>query len=360
MHELQIALDESRELQDQIAGLQERTLRNRLKHGLVLDLNPFWDYSRRLEAAGLDPHLVYDIIYGYVGAPAFSPPSPGRADLSRHYPHSEDVSRRAFGKRPAYGPFMLRILAAPCDSTEDLELRSELVAAAREAPIPAIVETDERAFPVHQSGDRIKTSLDTGTLGGFVRDTLTGENYAMTCGHVVATGETVSSLTGSLGDCRHHVAPIPAMPDVTGAVSADQITHNDIALIELRGTPPTNRANAIRGVLNKGDLVEMAGTASGLRTYELGGLMVDLDVAGSVWKNLIQLHAPTSGIFPQLFRDIRCPPPRRGDSGAWIFHQDTAWGGMVVAASGKFGYALPATTTLADANQRFGLSLALA
>lgn len=360
MHELQIAYDEDAELRAQIAGLQEGIARNPLQHGLVLDLNPFWDFSRRLDAAGIKSEAAWDILFGHVGLPTFDLPSPGRAELNRHYPDADRLSERTFGKRERQGPFLLRILAAPSLTREDAEMRYALAAAARSAALPTIVETEDQAHLVHQSGSRIDTPQSFGTLGGFVRDQPSGANYAMTCGHVISTGQAASTFMGPLGDCEHHTAPIPATPDASGATPDHLITRNDIALIRLPGATPKNRATSIRAILNRSDRVEMAGGTSGLRQYEVGGLMLNLRLAGSVWENLILLQAPTQGVFPQIFRDWSHPRPVEGDSGAWIYHEGSAWGGMVVASSPQFGYAVPATKALEDANQRFGLDLALA
>ena len=54
------------------------------------------------------------------------------------------------------------------------------------------------------------------------------------------------------------------------------------------------------------------------------------------------------------------PHPLRGDSGAWLINGSSEWVGMVVAASGQFGFALSSDTILQQAHMQFAVSLALA
>uniref|UniRef100_B0T714 Uncharacterized protein n=1 Tax=Caulobacter sp. (strain K31) TaxID=366602 RepID=B0T714_CAUSK len=359
MHELQLALDEDADLRGEVAALSERIARNPLKHALVLDLNPFWDAARRLEAAGLPQDVFYDWYRGRPLLPTVLPRSPGLADLSRAYEVAEHLTQQVFGARKRNQPYLLRIFAAPASSRSDLELRGQLSVAAREAALPTIVETEERASFIAKPGDRLTGQGGSGTLGGFLRDGHQGTTYAATCGHVVSTG-SVSTSIGLLGPSQHARAPIPLPSSSVCAAGCQHMTRLDLALIDIGHAAATNTVTTEAKVVARGDLVEMHGAASGRMTYEVGGTVVEMDIAGSCWDRLYLLDPPTGGIFPMAVNVATHPPPQPGDSGAWLARNTTEWAGMVVAKNQLHGYALPATVLLSEADKAFGTHLQLA
>ncbi len=360
MHELQLALERDGELREQIDRVSRQISENQLKHALVLDLNPFWDACRRLEAAGLRPDAYRWWSCGIGPSAPFPIPmrSPGPADLSMRYKVADDLTDSFFGSRKRKGPYLLRILAAPVRTEEERRLRYQLVQAARQASIPTVVETEERATYVAGPGDALTAGSRTGTLGGFLRDGAFGQAYAVTCGHVVSTG-SVSTSAGILGSCVHAAVPVQ-LPAVsvctTGCV---HMTKLDVALVDVGTATVTNVATSAAQIVARGDSVEMHGGVSGKQDYEVGGIVIEIDIAGSCWDRLYLLHAPTSGLLPISVKVATHPLPKPGDSGAWLLRNANEWAGMVVATASLHAYALPSSVVLTEANRAFGTHLQL-
>ncbi|WP_157139080.1 hypothetical protein [Asticcacaulis biprosthecium] len=359
MHQLHLALDEDPTLREYVYSLSDRIGRNPLKHGMVLDLNPFWDAAQRLEAAGLVvPHWHYWLREG--GSPIVFPipRTSGVIDLQQRYDIADYLTEEYFG-RDAYGPYMLRILAAPSRSAGDAEWRQQLVSAAREAKLPTIVDTVERAQLIATPGDRLTCAGSSGTLGGFLRDGSYGATYAVTCGHVVSAG-SVSTKAGTLGNCVYATPPKALSSGTVCDANCSQMAKLDVALIDVGTATVSNVATTTCSLVSKGDLVEMRGATSGTVTYEVGGAVVEIEIGGSCWNRLYQLHAPTAGILPFSVSVATTPMPQPGDSGAWVLRNKTEWAGMVVAADPVLtGYALSASEIVKHSNANFSVNLQL-
>ncbi|RYE61346.1 MAG: hypothetical protein EOO82_02060, partial [Oxalobacteraceae bacterium] len=214
MHLLHRIFDTDENLREIILGLSRRTSENRLKHALVLDFNPYWLAAHDAEYAGISSNYLYDAFYrGIAFAPGLLAIGQSRPyDIDFRSGAAEDLTDRAFDRRKDPSPYLLRIFARPGSGTEtDFALRRQLVAAARETPIPTVVETQEEAELVVAAGDRVNSPAGSrGTIGGFLRDGAAGAVYSVTCGHVIATG-TAATPAGPIGPCSFAAVPI-ALP----------------------------------------------------------------------------------------------------------------------------------------------------
>ena len=83
-------------------------------------------------------------------------------------------------------------------------------------------------------------------------------------------------------------------------------------------------------------------------------------IGGACFKNLIQFHAPLSGVVPVSVKVATTSIPKPGDSGAWLIRNLDEWVGMVIAANSMFGFALSSTNLIKAADNEFGTKLRLA
>ncbi len=365
MHILHRQLEEDGDLRQAVQALSERIRENPLKHGLVLDLNPYWFEAYRFWSAGLDwdPYRFRsDWNLGSLLDVAQLADIP---DLTRVFPHVWDLTEQAFGRPwPAnFQPYLLRIQARPIRTPDPqlLERRYDLLNAAREAQIPTLVESQDPPRLVAAAGDRVLSPAgDKGTIGGFLKDPAAGRNYAVTCAHVISMG-TASLTSGPLGPCRHASSPTPLPTGVACCTGCPHMTELDFALIETGSASVSNKATSIVQYVFNRQLVDMNGATSGPVQYEVGGAVVEQELDGYCWSRLFQVHAPVSAsMFPVSMKVATTTLPQDGDSGAWLLRGATEWAGMIVATDALHGYALPATAILAGAEKLVGAKLDLA
>ncbi|MDE0040326.1 MAG: hypothetical protein OXU77_22600 [Gammaproteobacteria bacterium] len=142
---------------------------------------------------------------------------------------------------------------------------------------------------------------------------------------------------------KEAVSPTPLPGGTRCHAGCGSVTEIDIALVGV-GSPSTNVAGSIAGIVCNGDLLTMDGARSGKQTYEVGGLVIEHEIGGACWAGLIQLHARRTGLLPVGLGVAMATMPQDGDSGAWVLN-GTEWAGMVVASDkSMFGYAIAADT----------------
>jgi hypothetical protein len=364
MHILHRRLDEDTELRDAVSGLSERIRGNPLKHALILDLNPVWLTCYQIWAAGYDPDLL---IRHWPVFPSWSflelNGLTDSLDLEKRFNAVDHFTMAIFGRGTTMQPYMLRIYSKPIlePNPSLLELRAALVTAARDAKIPTVVEIHTPARLIGAPGDRILSSTgNIGTLGGFLKDPAAGTVYGMTCGHVISSG-TALTPAGLLGSCVKAVTPVALPAGVSCCTGCNHMTEIDLALIQVQGATPVNKATSIAQTVSNKQLVVMDGATTGSVRYEIGGAVVEQEIDGSCWTRLYQVHAPVSAsILPVSVNVAITTLPANGDSGSWLLRGGSEWAGMVVAADALHGYALAATTLQAEANKLTGTALALA
>lgn len=363
MHFLHLELERNERLRAAVADLEQRILGNPLRQGLLLDLNPYWLAACRLAQAGLREGSLYGYYAHDMAWPMLYGPFFERPDLVLRFDDVQEFTNAHFGERPAdWQPFLLRVAALPSSEADaaEREWRQQLLEAAREASIPTVVESRPRPQLVASCGGGLTNAAGGhGTLGGFLRDRNTGGEYAVTCGHVVSSG-FVDSGGSRYGSCAHARPPVPLPATVRCHAACGHLTDLDIALIAPVGAAAGNAAKTVASTVCNQDIVEMHGMKSGVVKYEVGAAVINHWIGGSCWSHLYLVGAPvSSGIAPAWLQLPLTPPPAHGDSGAWLLHQSTEWAGMVVASDNLYGYALPATCLITNANAAFNMDLEL-
>jgi hypothetical protein len=361
VHILRAVLREYPQIRESLLHLSEQISGNAAQQGLFLDVNPFWWAAYCLDKAGVDP-LQPDVVAQQAFMStivAGDPPPPGIGDFSREY-RSAGIATDWFFPQRRYRdkPFLARIIgrANPVGDGR----WSQLLAAARESPVPTVVDIRTEARLLARPGDLLAAPGGaTGTLGGFLRDGPTGRVFAVTCGHVITAG-TAMAGAGPLGPCLHSRPPV-LLP--TGAVcyaGCATKAEQDLALIDVGGRAVANTCVSTASYVYSHQLVEMVGAVSGVKRYEVGGTALSHEVGGACWGGVFELrlrHSP--GILHSNLALLATSPPRNGDSGSWVI-DGTQWCGMVTAADNLCGYALEADSILAKAKADWGLNLLLA
>ena len=364
MHRLQQELDENENLLGVVQDLSERVVENGGKMGLLLDLNPMWRLSVRFVVAGLNPAgWWYEWSFrppaSTLPAELLGPEAGGALDFGYRSNLVEDAIN-AIGDRvrdAAYQPFLLRLVAYPESTREE---REGLLAAARETEVLTVVNIHPVPGLIAGPGAELTSvpPVRSGTLGGYLSDKGAGEHFAVTCGHVATSGAFTSSgvMVGTVAKAQ---APTQLPTGTRCHAACGSITELDVALIDVSTTPGTNVARSVAAIICNGDRVTMDGSSSGTQTYEVGGMVVDHEIGGACWKNLIQLHAQRGGMLPVSLHVAMATLPQDGDSGAWVLN-GTELAGMVVASDKSlFGYAIPGDSLIDNANTVFEKSLEL-
>jgi hypothetical protein len=382
MHLLHKALDTDGYLREVIDNLSRRISENPFKQGLILDLNPFWHIAIGLQKGGLpDDHTLRFIDRSsYWDHPTWFLRSGAAAwflrscaiwdaidiaDLKRSSGIAHEITMRVFDRKVDGSPFLLRIFAYPADDIPESErafdgdARNQLVEAARQTPMPTIVETQPPARFVAGSGERVFASNGKyGTLGGFLKDG--SALYGVTCGHVIAQGDDARIADGLLGRVKHAALPESLKPGVLCDRHCQDKTDLDVALIDLKTGRATCTAASVVETISNGNLVEMNGAMSGRILYEVGPVAADIEIKGTCWDRLFLFHAPVSNrVLEPGINVLFTPMPAEGDSGAWLFRNGNQWAGMVIATSPLYAYALAGTTIMANSDNRFSTNLTL-
>ena len=365
MHRLQREMDTNLGLAEVILQLSNRVAENDGSMGLLLDLNPVWRLAARMRAAGLSDfnwfrRPPYDWFFAASIMDLVGPEIASELDFKYRSALVDDILEESGGaaKEVKYQPFLLRLVARPEATAKD---HRDLIEAAQRTPILTVVNTHPVPQPVTAPGSVLTavSSSNTGTLGGYLRDTISDSQFAVTCGHVATHGDLASG-GAVIGTVMHGIAPKRLTSGSRCHAGCGDMTELDVAFVDV-GRPGHNWATNIADTLYNGDIVVMGGGKSGTQTYEVGALAVFHEIGGACWKDLIQLHAPTSGVLPASIRVATTRLPSNGDSGSWIVRDGTDWAGMVVASDKTlFGYALAAETIISRSNAEFSMDLELA
>ena len=368
MHFLQLELEENVGLREIVYGLSQRSGEVKGKIGLILDLNPFWYEAIRLRETGLDPNsmlrLFPDIIPAAWAPLLFRLQSTYRfnsdpPNLLSRFSIIERLNEYLTGRERdnRFQPFILWLIARPNIRTED---REQLLNMAAEMPILTLVQAHDAPELVGAPGSQLLSAGIQGTLGGYLRDDKSKSVFAVGCGHAVSGQGGQVQLAGKSTETVVHVRqPTPLPTNVACHAACGSVTDLDLALISTNNVVANNVASSVAKVVGNGQLVEMEGASSGVVKYEIGGVVIDYEIGGSCWKNLVQFHAPISGILPAAVKVATTTLPKFGDSGAWLVRNGNEWVGMVVASNSLHGFALPAMHLLSQADAEFGTNMVL-
>ncbi len=361
-------------------------------HGIVLDLDPWWDWARRVRwvllSRGHSEASVFDVLearttrpwpgsyYGFPLLPDlevdeldFAPPAqesdlawvPPPRLFSSPFPHKESIA------------FVLRVALLP-----PAQRRSREETRPQHSPSPVRVAFEVRppaelyASPLapHRplvGGISVGTTDMAGTLGGILEDA-GGRRYGLTCAHVCAAGERAfqpaqgdSPGGGAVGivtrasTLRTSVSPGPCNPYAGGAGALNAV---DAALIEVDSSTTSQLSvlglGPVTGVaprdsLDPGEVVAVAGKQSGLHSLYVGGLALAYRlrvltaregkpvVEYASFRDLVVLE------WASKLRTVLGWPIRKGDSGAWVLRPSAAgheWCAVVVGGDWARGYAI--------------------
>ena len=388
-----LALMEFAERTD-VRALIETLLQNHPDiEGIVVDYDDFWFRLWRLRCRIGDYHLRQRIEFGlhapdvawesflFSSDPCIEsvaeipPPDP------KWRPPHWDKLMGVGAAYPSYGdePLVVRVcIPIDAESPEWYEFTSGIrIVIERHSPV-VLLSPRVAHRPLVGGISMGQAPRSSATLGGIVRDS-GGQTYALTCAHAVDGAEPAfqPSLTDDKNAAKIGVpafkSPLvpsggaPCNPYAPGAV----LTGLDAALIPV--APADASAGEVLGLgpltgwvprvsLEPGQLVEVAGKESGLKTLEVGGLAVLYKTYDATtktyycYRDLFQLR------WPSIWRTCARMPVQRGDSGAWVVTNDGAgrrWAGMVVAGDRLLGYAQFAEDVVDWAKSAHGLTLSL-
>lgn len=358
-----------------LTGFVEQAATNPVTQGIVLDINPIWLAAYRLARAGLRtsafdmhwsfwPYLFMDDVFRME---SFS----GDAIDFKWVDKTgwvENLTRNLqddFHKKlqPSALPFVVKAVARPVGS--DLaEQRQALVTLALSQNFMAFVETRPLASLAVAPGDACLANNVPGTIGGFLRNGTSKSVYAVTCGHVVSQGTSVSISGKHLGTCSHSHEPstLPAGQSCTPA--CPNVNRLDLALIDIGSVTVTNTVTGVAAQIASRQRITFRGGMSGVQNYEVGGTVITYCPGNSnvCFENMFEVRPQSSGgmVSPRV-RNFLATVPTQGDSGGWIETvSPVQWCGVLVAADSLMGYALEADDILNEANATFGMMLQLA
>ncbi len=364
-------------------------------HGVVLDLDPWWDLTRRLRwvllSRGLPEKGVIEALESWARRSSLGLPG-GFLPLPELEPEALDLVPPAQESDLAWEPPSRALpLASPRKEFRAFVLRVSLLSPAgghsseagppRHSPSPVRAAFEVRppaelyASPLAPQrplvgGISVGNADTAGTLGGILEDAAQ-RRYGLTCAHVLAAGDRAfqpapgdgpgASAVGVViraSTLRTSPTPGPCNP-YGGAGTLNAV---DAALIEL--DPGTTSQLCVLGVgpvtgvaprdsLSPGEVVSVAGKQSGLHSLYVGGLGLAYRlrvltaregkpvVHYASFRDLVVLE------WASKLRTIFGWPIRKGDSGAWVLRPSAAgheWCAVVVGGDWARGYAIPSET----------------
>jgi hypothetical protein len=345
----------------------------RITQGVVLDVNPYWLIAYRLSRAGLQPEAIRHWLN-------YWPPTPMESLVPYETIEGDEIDfswtdrsgwvdaifEHILGRRkgqinPSNTPFLVKAIARPV-SLKDAEIREKLVSFAALQSFLAIVETRPLGSLAVAQGDSCLAGNLTGTIGGFLRDTNSGERYATTCGHVASPGVTITVAGVPIGTCTLSHPPIQLPKGQFCTSGCPGINKLDFALVDIGNIVATNSAKSVAKHIAPKQPILMRGK-NGPHQYEAGGTLVAYDpgISNVCFENLFEVRpAMRAGLLNPKVAAAFATVPTQGDSGAWLETiPGSKWCGVLVAADTVMGYALDAEEVVANADAVFGTKLTL-
>jgi hypothetical protein len=230
---------------------------------------------------------------------------------------------------------------------------------------------------VKASGDIGRSSPPvSGTVGGFLRDQVSKQNYLLSCAHVLGNiGDHVTSPGGSssglqVGIVVHSILPsLQTNPGSCSSKSHPTIPyHLDLAIAELDPVVvPDPHVNGI-GIpssitpfisMKQGDQVSLVGKASGRVDAEIDALTVfheiDIDNQPRCFGNVCRLCPPKPWY-------LNTKLVKRGDSGSWVLRSANSmigWDGILFAGDGASAFSCYAEDVFNDVTQKVSGNLTI-
>lgn len=400
--DLRSYFDESKELQ----GIARAASEIPIVSGFTLSVDPFWSVLYDIEDGVVDgppagpgfamqSGVVSVLDYEYarkLTSPsahlrlAMSPANyhgHHRRDLYRKVGEWEKVQKFAHGqvgrdRLPVVMTVVHRPLRPPAveRKEDDREALRRLVSIVKEAPVIVRVEERPSARLALAAGEAIHTPPSkSGTLGGFLRDSSTGDSYGVTCAHVAQNGGLVTDSAGlPIGTCSADTTLVPlsaglACDPVNLAVpspfpgNGPNVNTLDCALVRLSLSASPWTMVAIAPTICPGQNVVVHGAVTGRTRHKLGSLCMSYGfTAGGhsfCFRDAIELLPQPWGPFGGILGQMMTTLPTQGDSGSWLLTDDQPpdWAGVFFGEDGQRGFCIRATWVHAWAEKEVGNTL---
>ena len=375
------------EKSEALRAIVKETSDVRIVRGYTLDVDPFWSLAYDIEDGIADPSLAgllewlatrdFPTLYEFARrAPSYQ--GYRRRDLYRSVPAWDRYNKNAKQKRsPVVMTVVHRPLRAPTEKDDtDRDALRRLFSIAAKASVAIRIEERPPARLALAGGDKILTGGGkSGTLGGVLTDSHSGDLYGVTCAHVAQKHDKISDSAGTpLGTCTADTArttlpsakvcdPVNlAMPSPSPGNGPD-VNMLDCALIKLTTSTFHQPIGAVAPALTQGQDVVMHGAATGTTWHKLGSLCLSYQFTESghdyCFRDAIELlpqpRGPLGGAIGSLFATV----PTQGDSGGWILTDDTPadWAAVFFGEDGHRGFAIRASWVHNWAQQATGRTL---
>jgi hypothetical protein len=257
----------------------------------------------------------------------------------------------------------------------DYEALRHLMLIASRAPGMVRVEERPPARLALASGDAIQIGgRKSGTLGGVLTDTKSGDLFGVTCAHVAKSGDVVTDGSGAaVGSCSANTTLI-ALPSAKSCDPENLATPNpapgngpdlnmlDCALVKLTASISRPTIATVARTLTQGQNVVLQGAKSTTR-HKLGSLCLSYQFTDSgqdyCFRDAIELLPQPFGPFGGWLGKLMTRIPTQGDSGGWVLtdNHPCDWAGMFFAEDGNRGFAIRATWVHAWAQRAIGSTL---
>jgi hypothetical protein len=345
--------------------------RNDIVLGVVIDVDPFWQFAWRLHDIG-QPEFAerwlrrgfppFDLwsLSGIIGLPGMSR---GPVDAKWRPPWWHAYLDARYGKYQFDDPFIVKIClsdVAGRAGTARPELPQVGLPVTFEWRTPATLAADPKnSYRPLVGGVSAGCGIsDPFTIGGIAFNGTT--YYGVTCAHGVkghssvdqpSSRDGIGGFVGTVANQYHPLAnPAGALCNPwSGTATMNDL---DVALIKLGSVAQLEVLDigSITGIAPRSAVwprqpVEITGRTSRHKSLEVGGLAAvyrfDDGTDSYCFQNLFELRQPLAGFgTPRACRG--------GDSGAWVCYPTGAsqaeWVGMVIGADALIGYGVFAET----------------
>jgi hypothetical protein len=323
----------------------DRVLKHESVHGMVLTVDPQWLYAwkafKQFEGSGLEVYpfevsCYHD--YYFFGAVT---------EIDYKWRPSTYRLRSNIIVNIHLRPGMPFLNLADITSEKDPFLVRQM-----HRPVPRLCANPKGSFNPLEGGVSIGEGTGTvsGTLGGFLVDNLSAQEYGVTCGHIFSNQNVdvrqpshADNKTASLkiGTCAERENPQKSNGvKCTHRSSKSPLNSMDVALIKIDSTISTsgfiNNVGTLNGItpainIHPGLAAECS-ARSGYHNMTVSGIGIVQEIKDTngdecCMKELIQV----------TYASVASPlgsPVQSGDSGSWVIVAGTSgleWGAMVIA-----------------------------
>jgi hypothetical protein len=357
--------------QKQMQDLAGQAARNTIVQGITIDADPLWarlyDLETRLVPQGVELLDEDKDAFGLPWMARFR--GFRRRDLTCKFERWEEIqnaTRRSFGRErlPVTMTIVHRPLRPPLageeEQTDELEELRSLVRLVDESGLLVRVEEQPPAHFAFQAGGKIQRGIGgSGTLGGVLQDPVTGKSYGLTCEHVATKNDTVmDSAQNTIGKCIEATVRVPVPGTITDPImlakpnpypgNGPDMNVFDCSIIEFSTVVTAPPLGGVAGALSTGQWVTVSGAQSTSYCY-LGALAISYSFTEAGKKycfcDSIELIPRPTGLLGGVPGQLLAPPPKKGDSGAWVLIDDSPpiWAGLLYAANSQKGFAIRAS-----------------